>query len=315
MIDNVTENVIDNVTENVTKIPVQNITKKGKRKLYERFLNESSSEFDDSSNEDYVQSGEESDSEAPSLVLEDIECDSNDEIFLSKDPSKKELIKKLKRVLKIKKNRQIPETRETESGKHEWASEDEIEDDLVSLEEGCRPIIGLDGCFLKIVYRGQLLVVVGRDGNDNMFPIAMAVVQVENRDTWGCHLVKRARLDDYVDDFYTNQMLLFMKKSHRDLKPLPLSQEQPSAKVAARGRRQSPQQQVSYQGPRNASLLGNINPATSSVPATRRYNKRPSISEVLDKIKERKEKTTGLVNMNACSFVNGLLCVNDLCFL
>ncbi|KAL0354599.1 UNVERIFIED_CONTAM: hypothetical protein Sradi_3906800 [Sesamum radiatum] len=51
--------------------------------------------------------------------------------------------------------------------------------------EGCRPIIGLDGCFLKTVYGGQLLVAVGRDGNDNMFPIAMAVVQVENRDSWG----------------------------------------------------------------------------------------------------------------------------------
>ncbi|KAL2244088.1 UNVERIFIED_CONTAM: hypothetical protein Sindi_0526800 [Sesamum indicum] len=51
--------------------------------------------------------------------------------------------------------------------------------------DGCRPIIGLDGCFLKTVYGGQLLVAVGRDGNDNMFPIAMAVTQVENRDTWG----------------------------------------------------------------------------------------------------------------------------------
>ncbi|KAL0323428.1 UNVERIFIED_CONTAM: hypothetical protein Sangu_1962100 [Sesamum angustifolium] len=51
--------------------------------------------------------------------------------------------------------------------------------------EGCRPIIGLDGCFLKTVYGGQLLVAVGRDGNDNMFSIAMAVVHVENRDTWG----------------------------------------------------------------------------------------------------------------------------------
>ncbi|KAL0350430.1 UNVERIFIED_CONTAM: hypothetical protein Sradi_4192200 [Sesamum radiatum] len=45
--------------------------------------------------------------------------------------------------------------------------------------EGCRPIIGLDGCFLKTVYGGQLLVAVGRDGNDNMFPIAMAVVQLK----------------------------------------------------------------------------------------------------------------------------------------
>ncbi|KAL0448599.1 UNVERIFIED_CONTAM: hypothetical protein Slati_1416300 [Sesamum latifolium] len=50
--------------------------------------------------------------------------------------------------------------------------------------EGCRPIIGLDGCFLKIVYQGQLLVAVGRDGNDNMMPIAIVVVQVENRENW-----------------------------------------------------------------------------------------------------------------------------------
>ncbi|KAL2231732.1 UNVERIFIED_CONTAM: hypothetical protein Sindi_1767600 [Sesamum indicum] len=49
---------------------------------------------------------------------------------------------------------------------------------------GCRPIIGLDGCFLKTCYGGQLLVAVGRDGNDNMFPIAMAVVQIENRENW-----------------------------------------------------------------------------------------------------------------------------------
>ncbi|KAL0419922.1 UNVERIFIED_CONTAM: hypothetical protein Sradi_1405700 [Sesamum radiatum] len=205
-------------------------------------------------------------------------------------------MKKLKRVLKAKKNRKIPETRGigTKFGEHEWASEAENENDLVSLEgsegsdtekhpvykesasmknlnlvvgmkfenaaqfrvvlrdwcirngidleflrneakrvtakckvqvrkcnpgsklllrklensdppifdrmyfslwalkkgflEGCRPIIGLDGCFLKTVYGGQLLVAVGRDGNDNMFPIAMAVVQTENRDTWGWFL-------------------------------------------------------------------------------------------------------------------------------
>jgi len=30
----------------------------------------------------------------------------------------------------------------------------------------CRPIIGLDGCFLKGKYGGELLTIVGRDGND-----------------------------------------------------------------------------------------------------------------------------------------------------
>ncbi|KAL0438863.1 UNVERIFIED_CONTAM: hypothetical protein Slati_2369300 [Sesamum latifolium] len=47
-----------------------------------------------------------------------------------------------------------------------------------------RPIIGLDGCFLKTVYQGQLLVAVGRDGNDNMMLIAIVVVQVKNRENW-----------------------------------------------------------------------------------------------------------------------------------
>ncbi|XP_019241285.1 PREDICTED: uncharacterized protein LOC109221274, partial [Nicotiana attenuata] len=43
--------------------------------------------------------------------------------------------------------------------------------------EGCRRNIGLDGCFLKGVCKGQLLVAVSKDGNNQMFPIAWAVVE------------------------------------------------------------------------------------------------------------------------------------------
>ncbi|WCJ24295.1 hypothetical protein M5689_006267 [Euphorbia peplus] len=52
-------------------------------------------------------------------------------------------------------------------------------------KEGCRPIIGLDGCFLKGMCKGQLLCAVGRDGNNPMFPIAWAVVvgPIKNRIT------------------------------------------------------------------------------------------------------------------------------------
>ncbi|KAL2896876.1 Lactotransferrin [Bienertia sinuspersici] len=50
---------------------------------------------------------------------------------------------------------------------------------------GCRPFFGIDGCFLKGPFGGQLLVVVGRDGNNQMFPIAWACVEVENTETWG----------------------------------------------------------------------------------------------------------------------------------
>ncbi|XP_017416415.1 uncharacterized protein LOC108327195 [Vigna angularis] len=48
----------------------------------------------------------------------------------------------------------------------------------------CRPIIGLDGCFLKGKYGGELLTAVGRDGNEQILPIAYAVVEVENKDSW-----------------------------------------------------------------------------------------------------------------------------------
>nr|KAJ0219221.1 hypothetical protein LSAT_V11C300130470 [Lactuca sativa] len=50
--------------------------------------------------------------------------------------------------------------------------------------EGCRQIIGIDGCFLKGIYKGELLAAVGRDANSNMFPLAWVVVTVENKETW-----------------------------------------------------------------------------------------------------------------------------------
>lgn len=48
----------------------------------------------------------------------------------------------------------------------------------------CRPIFGLDGCFMKSTLKGQLLAAVGRDANNGMYPIAWAVVDVENEDNW-----------------------------------------------------------------------------------------------------------------------------------
>jgi hypothetical protein len=49
---------------------------------------------------------------------------------------------------------------------------------------GCRPLIGLDGCFLKGYYGGQLLSVVGSDANNQNFVIAYAIVEVENKENW-----------------------------------------------------------------------------------------------------------------------------------
>ncbi|XP_057740524.1 uncharacterized protein LOC130957697 [Arachis stenosperma] len=48
----------------------------------------------------------------------------------------------------------------------------------------CRDFIGLDGCFLKTPQGGQMLTAIGWDPNDQMLPIAYAVVEVETKDSW-----------------------------------------------------------------------------------------------------------------------------------
>ncbi|XP_074375311.1 uncharacterized protein LOC141717097 [Apium graveolens] len=50
--------------------------------------------------------------------------------------------------------------------------------------ESCRKIVGLDGCHLKGPYGGQLLAAVGIDASEGMYPVAWAVVEVENTDSW-----------------------------------------------------------------------------------------------------------------------------------
>jgi hypothetical protein len=50
--------------------------------------------------------------------------------------------------------------------------------------DGCRPIICLDGCHIKTKYGGQLLTAVGMDPNDCIFPIAMAIFEVESFASW-----------------------------------------------------------------------------------------------------------------------------------
>ncbi|XP_057454530.1 uncharacterized protein LOC130746039 [Lotus japonicus] len=49
---------------------------------------------------------------------------------------------------------------------------------------GCRPFIGLDGCHLKTKHGGILLSAVARDANEEYFPLAFAMVESENKDSW-----------------------------------------------------------------------------------------------------------------------------------
>jgi hypothetical protein len=43
----------------------------------------------------------------------------------------------------------------------------------------CRAIIRLDGCHIKTKFGGQFLTANGMDPNDCIYPIAIAVVEVE----------------------------------------------------------------------------------------------------------------------------------------
>ncbi|KAL3503823.1 hypothetical protein ACH5RR_033664 [Cinchona calisaya] len=54
--------------------------------------------------------------------------------------------------------------------------------------QGCRPVIGLDACHLKDKFGGHLMHVVGRDGNNQMYPLAMAWVESECKDSWSWFL-------------------------------------------------------------------------------------------------------------------------------
>jgi hypothetical protein len=48
---------------------------------------------------------------------------------------------------------------------------------------GCRPVLFLDGCHIKTKFGGIILTAVGIDPNDCIYPIALAVVEVESKAT------------------------------------------------------------------------------------------------------------------------------------
>lgn len=54
----------------------------------------------------------------------------------------------------------------------------------VGFMRGCRRFIGLDGAHLKSIYGGVLLSAVTMDANNGIFPLAVAVCEGENRDSW-----------------------------------------------------------------------------------------------------------------------------------
>ena len=48
----------------------------------------------------------------------------------------------------------------------------------------CRPVISVDGTFLKNKYLGTLLLAAALDGDNHIFPLAIAIVDSENDNSW-----------------------------------------------------------------------------------------------------------------------------------
>ena len=55
----------------------------------------------------------------------------------------------------------------------------------------CRPVLSIDGTFLLGKYMGTLLVVISCDADNALVPLAFALVERENKDSWGWFLLVR----------------------------------------------------------------------------------------------------------------------------
>ena len=54
--------------------------------------------------------------------------------------------------------------------------------------EHCRPIMSIDGTHLYGKYKGTLLIAMGCDRNNQLFPLTFAITEGENTDSWGWFL-------------------------------------------------------------------------------------------------------------------------------
>ena len=52
----------------------------------------------------------------------------------------------------------------------------------------CRPVLSIDGTFLLGKYMGTLLVAIACDADNVLVPLAFALVDRENKDSWGWFL-------------------------------------------------------------------------------------------------------------------------------
>ncbi|KAL0387445.1 UNVERIFIED_CONTAM: hypothetical protein Sradi_2626300 [Sesamum radiatum] len=227
------EDNIEKETENArNEGEIQMEVDKGKRKVTNTHIDEIDSEdsrsvFDDSSNVNYTQhqwtdeenSDVEPESDQNSLVYEDIEASSDEDIFLEKNLSKRQMMMKLRKMLKQKsKKKNINHDAGAKDyivKDNGWYSDPGEEDELQSLDGN-----DLEGDSHAPNYpyfkTGQVFVVVGRDGNDNMWPIALAVVPVENREMWTWFLTELSKDLGGIEQSYRWTFILDRQKGLLD---------------------------------------------------------------------------------------------------
>ncbi|GKV32903.1 hypothetical protein SLEP1_g41469 [Rubroshorea leprosula] len=84
-------------------------------------------------------------------------------------------------------------------------------------KDGCRKFFRVDGCFLKGIYKGIMLSIVGRDGNNQMFPIAWAKLGHRGDEMkiyfWNC--AKATFGDDFIDRL--GDLVAKNRQGHDDL--------------------------------------------------------------------------------------------------
>ncbi|XP_050237328.1 uncharacterized protein LOC126687026 [Mercurialis annua] len=69
---------------------------------------------------------------------------------------------------------------------------------IYGFQNGCRPLVLLDTLTLKTKYQSELLTATALDGNDDVFPLAYAVVDAANDDNWRWFLVQlRSAISTY----------------------------------------------------------------------------------------------------------------------
>ncbi|KAI3818709.1 hypothetical protein L1987_12524 [Smallanthus sonchifolius] len=78
-----------------------------------------------------------------------------------------------------------------------------------------REILGLDGCFMKGPYPGQILSAVGVDGNNGIYPVAFSLVEAESFQSWSWFL--ELLMDDL--DLPKNTNFTFISDRQKGLIP------------------------------------------------------------------------------------------------